>query len=707
MRMTENNKKIQKPGFFQNKNALNLVTFLVILMLATAMACRKQFVLDFALDMQGDPPLYIFLTTLGTSDNTYEQNNPLYSSKIYLPPSFKIPLALFSSAWFHVFSVIAFWFLTTGGVFLLIRMGGFTIYQSIVLTFFTLFVGNLIIRELFNIPLLGPAPYVGYTKYNFRTPVIPLSVLATIAMFKRHFLVSGLLTGLATLCHIKFGFRFYGLLLFSLLLWKFWGSKRVDFEQEDLSWRNIIIFSMGWGVLFIATFWDIWLGLHFFDSFNLPQSQPLISELAWLIKNEPDDWLVSYYFYSGRPFWGFLFMAVSTGAFCEIIIRLSNVSSWKKFAVVWQIATLAAVVFFGLGFLFESFLIDWLPLKAAHSIALTRFWDLIWVVVIGFWITLISVAVTVLERIMARLEKPKLISSNVFFHFAMALFLCINLAVFIIKKDGELVKVFGLKAIPVLKIIDYIQICDKTSDDYNEVYQNATMAIREKDEKGFQAALSKLNAVYNEFKVKLDNPPLQNLDSVNLNILNHLINGRYAKAIKETARLHHSKMIREQDTYLWSCLHSEPGIHHRSFNIPTRDYLDAAKWVKDNIPSGEGIIQPPYLGGFAMYSEHVSFWDSKFDQHAMYTIKGYYRHSLHRLKSVAGPDAWELESGAKVKGLGPTGRWYFLDLTKERIMKIHRDYPGYNYLLTENKNLQGYPAVYSNPSLTLYNISGS
>ena len=94
------------------------------------------------------------------------------------------------------------------------------------MTLFTLYAGSLITRELFDIPLLGPAPFVSYEYYSIRTPVIPLSIFGLIFIINRRFFIGGLLIGLATFFHIKFGFRFFGLLFFSLLLWKLWGSKR-------------------------------------------------------------------------------------------------------------------------------------------------------------------------------------------------------------------------------------------------------------------------------------------------------------------------------------------------------------------------------------------------------------------------------------------------------------------------------------------------
>ena len=62
----------------------------------------------------------------------------------------------------------------------------------------------------------------------------------------------------------------------------------------------------------------------------------------------------------------------------------------------------------------------------------------------------------------------------------------------------------------------------------------------------------------------------------------------------------------------------------------------------------------------------------KIDQHMMYIINGYYGPGLHRLRSISGPHGFEIEQGIKSKGFGPRSRGYFLNLTKESIMKISR-----------------------------------
>ena len=248
----------------------------------------------------------------------------------------------------------------------------------------------------------------------------------------------------------------------------------------------------------------------------------------------------------------------------------------------------------------------------------------------------------------------------------------------------------------------HVQICNKITPEYNNIYWQAVNAIQERDEKLFQESIFRLNTIYDKFKGNLENPSLQNLDSIRLNSLNHFVHGRYSKGIVETIKLRNAE---EKDIYWWSCHHSESGVHSRLLSISSEDYMNAVDWIKLNLPSDKAIIQPPYLGKFTTLSKHIGFWDAKSDQHMMYSIEGYYKLGLHRLRSIAGPHAMETESGIKSHGLGSMSRWHFLDLTREDIINIQRDYPGYEYLLTENKNLRGYPAIYSNPTLTLFDIS--
>ena len=302
---------------------------------------------------------------------------------------------------------------------------------------------------------------------------------------------------------------------------------------------------------------------------------------------------------------------------------------------------------------------------------------------------------------MNRFDIPASTVENAFFHLAMIIFLCINSAIFLINKGGEVIKVSKIRngEIPFLKVGNYVQICGPVTTEYNKVYREAIKSLQTKDDKEFREALFRMDTIFNEFKVNLKNPPLRNPDSVYLNAINHSKNGSFSEIIKLST-------TKNKETYWWSCSHSEPGIHTRSIQISTKDYMDAADWIKFNLPIDQGVIQPPYLPSFIMYSQRIGFWDGKTDQHMMYMLKPYHGAGFHRLRSVAGPDSMALEAGAKHGSLGPGSREYFLGLTKKDIIKIRQDYPAYDYLLTENHKLLGYPKIYSNSSLALYDIAG-
>jgi hypothetical protein len=691
----EKDKNNSPLGDFYNENKQKLIIFLLIILIATAMAARKQFVLDPYESFDA----FASVATIVIFDNISEIIHPIYSDNFYTPPALKlVPPSLLFNKWFHVFSAIAFLALIIGGMFTLIKMNGFTIYQSMAMTLFTLYAGSLITHELFDIPLLGPAPFVSYEYYSIRSPVIPLSILGLFFIINKRFIMGGLLIGLVTFFHIKFGFRFFGLLFFSLLLWKLWGSKRLELSRH-ITWNNIAAFLISWGVIFVITYVQILSGIRYLDNLDLPQSQTYISQLASLLQNEPDDWLITYNFGKIRPFIGFLLMTGSIGLFCELIIRYSPTNQMKKFATFWEIAALGALVFFGAGFFFESFLINWLPVGISHSIILTRFWDLTWVVVIGFWITLLPAITLVMGKIMRWFDKPASTVGNIFFHLSMIVFLFINTVIFLINKDGEWVKVSKVRSgeKSFFRIIDYTQICDPVSPQYNKLYRKAMKSLQEQNLKEFRESIFRMDMIFNEFKVDFESPPLQNPDSVYLNAINHPKSGSFSEIIKLS-------ITENKETYWWSCSNSEPGIHARSIQISTKDYLDIANWVKFNLPINQGVIQPPYLPWFTLFFQHIGFWDGKVDQHVMFMLKEYLGTGFHRLSSVAGTDSTGSRGGA-FGYLGPGSREYFLNLAKKDIIKIQRNYSGYNYFLTENQSLLGYPKLYSNSSLALYDIS--
>jgi hypothetical protein len=152
-------KKSPYLNFFCKKNLQILIFSILIILIATAMAGRKQFVLDPYESFDAMPSVQ----TITLFGNVAEQIHPVYSENFYTPPALKlVPSSFLRNNWFHVFSAIVFLALTKKGIFILLRMNAFTTCQSIAMALFSLYTGCLLSRELFNIRFLAPSPFVSY-----------------------------------------------------------------------------------------------------------------------------------------------------------------------------------------------------------------------------------------------------------------------------------------------------------------------------------------------------------------------------------------------------------------------------------------------------------------------------------------------------------------------------------------------------------------
>ena len=195
-------------------NLKRAIIVLVIVTLGVSMAARKQFATDSAMTL----PPYEY-SVVEKQEKELGHLHPLFHRDAFVPPGLKIiPHALHFSKNFHVISAMVYWMLAIALVVLIIRQVGFDYYSSIVLTMFVLFVGNLAARGIFDIPLMGPAPYIGYQNFDYRIPVVPLSLASILLVFRGRLVFSGVLLGLATVIHIKYGLRVFGLLIGCMML---------------------------------------------------------------------------------------------------------------------------------------------------------------------------------------------------------------------------------------------------------------------------------------------------------------------------------------------------------------------------------------------------------------------------------------------------------------------------------------------------------
>ena len=683
---------------FSSENSKRVIVVLLIIVLGTLMAARKQFAVD---------PNEIFATYEYAVVEGHEKElghlHPLFRKDAFEPPSLSIiPYSLHYSKGFHVTSAVLYWIFVITLVVLIIRQTGFDYYSSIVLAIFVLFVGNLAAREIFDIPSLGPAPNIGYQNFNYRIFVTPLSLASILLAVRGRLILSGALLGLATIIHIKYGFRMFGLLMGCMIFWNLWGYRRVEAPQLKIPWKSVAGFGCCWGVQFAAILIYILNTISLFGEIETPRVvTPFLSRLSWIIKNEPDDLLISYYFHPNVPFFGFLFLAVATIIFCELIRRRTQDTKLKTTAVVLTLSVFIALLFFGYGFLFENFLIDHLPLSWSTTLMLTQVWNLLWVVIMAFTIATFLYAMLWVQNLDQKFQKPHFAIQKLFLHVAFAGFVLLNLYIFIDKKDGSIFMKRGPIELPHLSL-SYTQICTEDTALYKNTVDRLWKLVAEQNDTRFYKQLQVLENIFDRTLKPVKIEETNNPDVKNLRTLYNLKSNHYRLASQELMEDRHAE---EGSSYLWSCDEKGPGLHRWFVEIPFQDFYDVSQWINRNTKVDRGVITPPYIQKMGMYSQRVSFYEPKRESHIMYQLKSYYPIGLRRLRALTGPYGVIMAPGIRHGAPGLRGRAHFLSLRQEDLRKIRESYPHYDYLVTENQALSGFRMLYSNASFAVYDIS--
>ena len=683
---------------FSSENSKRVIVVLVIVVLGTLMAARKQFVINY--EEIAFPYPY---SMVEGHEKKLGHIHPLFSKDTFILPILSIiPYSLHSNKGFHVISAVLYWILVIGLVVWIIRQIGFDYYSSIILTMFVLFVGNLAAREMFDIPLLGPAPNIGYQSFTHRSLAAPLSLVSILLAIRGRLFFSGVLLGLTTVIHISYSLRMFGLLMGCMMLWNLWGYRWAKVSHLKIPWRSVAGFGCSWIVFFVAVYLHIVNSFKWFAELEVPRdTTPFLSRLGWLLKNEPDDWLISYYFNSGVSFFGFLFLTIATIILCELIRRRAHDAKVKIMAVILILSVFTALVFFGYGFLFDTFLIDYLPLPWSTMHTMTRIWDLIWVVPMAFTMAVCSCLLLWTEDLSQKFRSSPFAIRKLFLNMAFAGFVLLNLWIFVDKKDGSIFRKTDPEKLPNLNL-SYTQICTEDTALYEKTVGRLWKLAAEQKEEKFYKQLQILENIFDRTLKPVKIEETNNPDVKNLQILYNLKSHRYRLTLQELLEVHR---VGNTPSYSWNCDETGLGLHRRFVKIPFKDFYDISQWIRQNTPADRGVITPPYISKFDLYSRRVSFWDGKRDGHLMYETKWYYPIGLHRMRALAGPYGVNIEPGIRHNMIGLRGRAYFLSLRREDLLKIRGSYPHYDYLVTENQALSGFRMLYSNASLAIYDIS--
>ena len=623
--------------------------------------------------------------------------HPIFSHEFFTLYGLKLfPIDWFFSPILHVISAVTMIFLVAGLVTQLLVRSGWDFWMALFGSSFIISFGHSILSSVFDFITLSPGLQIFYGYYNPRTLVTPLALGGVLALTHKRMFLGGLLIGLATILHIKFGLRFLGLTLFCLIAWNFLSAKYSSVKQ-NFSRIEILKFILIWFVCFIIVFLDIKAVGSFLAKFDQPRdANPFLSPLSFAIKSEPDDYFFSYYFLQ-QPFKVFgLFFSVLFSFFTLEYFRRKSSGLKQAMLLVCIIALCYAVLTSLAGLIFEQAIIDYTPENVQRYIALSRFWDLLWVIASLFSLAGFMVGKYLIFSMIQEKQKARV----VFFSLAFLIFWSAQIAKSL--HHNENWQWYYEKRLYSFKYFytkSFVQVCNKDVDKYDAEWKKALDFAKQNDLENFNNQLHKVKILLSKLQeqggITFDSRPY----IINLNILFDLKNGNFSKAIRSLM----SFPIVDKPI-LWSCQKvSGNGIFNFDIEIPIDDYFDALNWLKNNSSIEQGIIQPPYIAQFYMRSDRIGFWDPKHDQHIMYSLPDYWPLGQARLERTAGRFAIEKTLGIANGNIGPHGRMHYIALNEKSILDIKFSYPQYELILTENQELD-FPKLFTNNSFSVYKI---
>lgn len=637
-----------------------------------------------------------------------EQSNihPFYSPLYYIPFLLKIiPTDLLFNSSFHIFSAFFFKFLIVILFFLICKyVVGLSNYESILVYIIT-----LVTRHCYYyfglLQILRPNPFFIPGFYDFRSFVFPLVGIAIYLITKQKLFFAGILLGLNFILHPKFGIRFFAFISILILLWNIFGKKLSYLDYQRISFRKIVSML----VMFILTvsfplYNTLFIARDYFRQIIAPRVGSIISPLAWLMKNEPDDWLV--YFFNPIKIILFIFFSALTLVLWEFIRRTSSRDkpNSRIVASVMMLGTITSLLFFISGLVFEKWLINWLNPNIALTIILTRFWDLIWVVVTAFGFGVSFLTFRWLKSGINRIGMKWSYNSFIQWVTFVVVILFAGLTLHKIQRNDWVIAQKGtIASSGIIYESDYIQVSEANLvATHKQAFNKALQSLLLNDPESLDKNLVSLEDIYFPVLGKKENQKdYSNPEVWNIRALSKFREGKYSQAfhiLKMADNLFKEKKV------VWKSGSVNDSIHQVKIRIPLGDYEEICAWINNNLSKNIGIIQPPYLPAFNMLSNHIGFWDSKIDQHSMYMIPNYYPLGLRRLYAVAGKYAIETNPGFTFGDVGPQGREFYLNLSEQDFQQIKNDYPAYEYILTERAHKLSFAAIYKNEIFVLYKI---
>jgi hypothetical protein len=616
--------------------------------------------------------------------------HPLFHPDTYVPPLYLLPVKILNSPLVQVSAVALCWITPPVVLLFILRRLEFDALTSALIVMLTVGLGQRYLQEY----MLAPQPFTYYDTIDFRMTVIPSLAFMAYFIVARHHFIAGLFAGFALVSHLKFGFRAWMLTTFvfgALAIFDHLRGRAIDF-------RALLRFQIGFLLVFAGSLWSVLRALHAFDHVSEPRATEVISSLGWMIKNEPDDWLLLF---QPKPFMvGVVLLAVGAIVVCLWLARSDSRPNVQKLALIGLAATGFAVFMLALEVIFEKWGLSLLPWQLSLAYLLNRPWDFLWVPPLS--LALAGGAALLYRRTRGLLYYTMAISI-VGAYFAQQIHDAVA------APGGP--RLIAPKWQPPAAIVDYsvLTICSPAADEHRQARADATAALMQRQFPEFEAAIARMRSAFRSAVGEQGSWPRTDLEADNLVAIRDMREGRYAAAFANLrAQDREIQRVSPQDhpwpgDIDWFCAPGQkPGVGWRTVVLPWDDFDEALGWIARHVPAGTGVIQPPSLPYVVARSDHPSFWQTKSDSHLMYLYSAYYGFGLNRLNRLAGPGALEYSPGFRFGDPGERARKFYRALTAEDFSAIQHDYAPYRIILVEADQTLDLPLLFSNHSFAVY-----
>jgi hypothetical protein len=616
--------------------------------------------------------------------------HPLFSSDSYQPLFYLIPWPLLKYPAFAMWATVICAIAPLVLLFLSLRQMSFSVRAGVSAIIITYSIGWLLSDRYLQLP----NPFSFYNSVNFRMTVFPAFALFVVCCSLRRWILAGLLLGVVAVSHAKFGVRMW--VLTDVLFVFFW-----LFPKFGIKWigtKAFLGFQAGFLILFIGTAWHLFSWGNSFWHSAAPRVAELIPPLGFLIKNEPDDWLLLYLSPS------VLFMTLALPAIAVglsfHVMRGASAANLKRIAAIGLVSNLFALLATLGGLWLEYAGLSMLPPRFALTVVLIRPWDYA-------WIPVMTIGLIGILNLETRTTKPLRKSA------VPLIATCCLVAALVgaCKRNGAHAPLVAEERLPDYSIDHAVlEICSDSQAAHSQAKVDALQAIWNMDLPRFLAASS---AMSDAFKKATDHVSgwtmMEDPEALNLKAIFQMRVGKLSDGLlilrmqnQQIKSVKSPESVWQGDV-IWGCA---PASGASATFVPVRkswsDFDKAAAWIDKHTDPSSRVIQMAPLTPVMARTKRVSFWENKIDSHPMYSFPAYYGIGLDRLAAIAGPSSNETTPGYRYGDAGEASRRFFLSLTRDDFARINQRYGRYEYILTEADHKTGLPLVYANETYAVF-----